>query len=41
MAAKSDGAIVGSAIVRLLERYGRDAPERIGAFVKEMKDALR
>ncbi len=41
MAAVSDGAIVGSAIVRLIEKYGRDAPEHVGAYVKEMKDALR
>ena len=41
MADLSDGAIVGSAIVRLLAQYGKDAPEHIGAYVKEMKDALR
>lgn len=41
MAELSDGAIVGSAIVKLLERYGRDAPEHIGEYVKSMKDALR
>ena len=41
MADRSDGAIVGSAIVKLLAQYGKDAPEHIGAYVKEMKDALR
>ncbi len=41
MADLSDGAIVGSAIVRLLETYGKDAAPHVGAFVKEMKDALR
>ncbi len=41
MAAISDGAIVGSAIVKLLEQYGKDAPERIGKYVRSMKDALR
>lgn len=41
MAALSDGAIVGSAIIKLLEQYGKDAPEQIGAYVKSMKDALR
>jgi len=41
MAALSDGVIVGSAIVRLLEQYGKDAPDHIGAYVKSMKDALR
>ena len=41
MADLSDGAIVGSAIIKLLARYGKDAPEHIGAYVKEMKDAIR
>lgn len=41
MADISDGAIVGSAIVRLLEKYGKDAPKHIGAYVKSMKDAIR
>ena len=40
MADLSDGAIVGSAIVRLLEKYGREAPEYIGKYVKSMKDAM-
>ena len=41
MAALSDGAIVGSAIIKLLARYGKDAPEHVGAYVKKMKDAMR
>ena len=41
MADLSDGAIVGSAIVKLLAQYGKDAPAHIGAYVKEMKDAIR
>ena len=36
----SDGAIVGSAIIKFLEQYGQDAPEYIGAYVKSMKDAI-
>ena len=40
MAAIADGAIVGSAIIKLLERYGKDATDKIGAYVKSMKDAL-
>lgn len=40
MAAIADGAIVGSAIIKLLERYGKDAPDKIGAYVKSMKNAL-
>ncbi|MGN0157535.1 MAG: tryptophan synthase subunit alpha [Brotaphodocola sp.] len=41
MAGISDGAIVGSAIIKLLEQYGKDAPEYVGAYVKSMKDAVR
>ena len=37
----ADGVIVGSAIVRLIEKYGRQAPEYVGRYVKEMKDAIR
>ena len=40
MAALSDGAIVGSAIIRLLEQHGKDAPKYVGEYVKSMKDAL-
>ncbi len=41
MAALSDGAIVGSAIVKLIERYGEEAAPYIREYVKKMKDALR
>ena len=41
MANISDGAIVGSAIVKLLETHGKDAPRYIGEYVKSMKDALK
>ena len=41
MAALSDGAIVGSAIVKIVAQYGKEAPARVGAFVKSMKDAIR
>lgn len=41
MADTADGAIVGSAIIKLLEKYGKDAPAQIGAYVKSMKDAMR
>lgn len=40
MANISDGAIVGSAIIKLLEQYGKDAPKHIGEYVKKMKLAL-
>jgi len=40
MAALSDGVIVGSAIIKLLEKYGKDAPAHIGAYVREMKNSV-
>ncbi|MBQ2683585.1 MAG: tryptophan synthase subunit alpha [Thermoguttaceae bacterium] len=40
MAAQADGVIVGSAIVKLVARFGKEAPKRVGAFVREMKDAV-
>lgn len=40
MAAHSDGVIVGSAIIKLLAQYGKEAPSHIGAYVKSMKDAI-
>lgn len=41
MADISDGAIVGSAIIKLLEKHGKDAPQHVGEYVKSMKDAIR
>jgi len=41
MAEISDGAIVGSAIVKLIAKYGKEAPEHVGAYVKMMKEAVR
>jgi tryptophan synthase alpha chain len=41
MADVSDGAIVGSAIIKILEKYGRDAAPEVGKYVRSMKDALR
>ena len=41
MAAQSDGAIVGSAIVKLCAQYGEDCVPYVKAYVKEMKDAVR
>ena len=40
MAGKSDGAIVGSAIIKLLAKYGREAAGPVAEYVKSMKDAL-
>ena len=41
MASLSDGAIVGSAIIKILEKHGKDSAEPVGEFVKSMKDAVR
>ena len=41
MAALSDGAIVGSAIEKILARLGKDAPAEIGRYVRSMKDAIK
>ena len=41
MADVSDGAIVGSAIVKLLALHGRAAAQPVYEYVKSMKDALR
>ena len=40
MADIADGVIVGSAIVKLLEQYGQDAPKHIGAYIKSMTENL-
>lgn len=39
MADISDGAIVGSAIVRIIGQYKKDAPRYVGQMVREMKEA--
>ena len=41
MAAISDGAIIGSAVVKILEQYGKEAPERIAEYVRQIKAAIR
>ncbi|MCR5054226.1 MAG: tryptophan synthase subunit alpha [Lachnospiraceae bacterium] len=41
MAGLSDGAIVGSAIIKLLEQHGTNAPEYVGKYVRSMKEAVR
>ena len=40
MAAVSDGAIVGSAIIKIIEKYGKDAAEPVGEYVKSMKAVI-
>lgn len=40
MADISDGAIVGSAIIKILAEHGKEAPARIGDYVRSMKEAF-
>ena len=40
MAAISDGAIVGSAIIKLIEKNGTSSAKVVGEYVKEMKEAV-
>ena len=40
MAAVSDGAIVGSAIIKILAARGEAAPSFVGEYVREMKSAV-
>ena len=40
-AAVADGVIVGSAIVKIIAGYGKNAPDRVYDYVKSMKDAVR
>ena len=37
----ADGVIVDEAMVHLFEKYGKDAPEHVGEYVKALKDAIR
>ncbi len=41
MADASDGAIVGSAIIKIIAQHGKDAAPYVGEYVKSMKDAIR
>lgn len=41
MAAISDGAIVGSAIEKILAQHGKESAEYVGDYVRSMKNALK
>ena len=41
MCRQADGAIVGSAIVKLIAKYGRDSVQPVAEYVKSIKDACR
>ena len=40
MAEKADGVIVGSAIVKIIAEYGKEAVPRVAEFVRELKGAI-
>ena len=40
MATSADGVIVGSAIVKIIAKYGREAAQPVFEYVKSMKDAI-
>lgn len=40
MAAVSDGAITGSAIMKIIDKYGEDSPAEVGKYVRSMKDGV-
>ena len=40
MASMSDGAIVGSAIIKIIEEHGKDSAEFVSDYVKKMKSAV-
>lgn len=41
MSVNADGVIVGSAIVKIIGRYGKECIPYVSEFVKNMKDAIR
>ena len=41
MAKASDGAIVGSAIVKIVEQYGEDSPKYVYEYCKDMVEAVK
>lgn len=41
MAQHADGVIVGSAIMKLIAKHGRDAEPLVAEYVREMKEAVR
>ena len=41
MSKHADGVIVGSAIVKIIAKYGRKSPEYVGEFVRSMVADIR
>lgn len=36
----SDGVIMGSAVVNIIEKYGPESPEYVGSFIKSVRNAM-
>ena len=41
MSQYADGVIVGSAIMKIVAKYGENSVEHVAEYVKSMKDAIR
>ena len=41
MAQKAEGVIVGSAIVKIIAKYGKDCEEPVCSYIREMKSATQ
>lgn len=41
MAGLSDGVIVGSAIIKIIEKYGKDSVPHVGKYVRDMVSSVR
>lgn len=41
MSKKADGVIVGSAMVKIVAQYGKEAPAKLSEYVKSIKDAVK
>ena len=40
MGKQADGVIVGSAVMKIIARYGKEAPEPVGEYIHEMAEAV-
>ena len=40
MSQYADGVIMGSAVVKIVEEHGKDAPEYIGKFIKSVREGM-
>ncbi len=40
MSQYADGVIMGSAVVKIVEEHGKDAPEYVGKFIKSVRKGM-